>query len=101
MMGILIITIIVLSRKTRFFKANSIYFFPSFVDSIKSISSIQCYTCSQSGYRCPVPLNLDAGDESNENEIDAQSYDSSFACMVNLVINCVGHFLSRVFVFLE
>lgn len=45
-------------------------------------SSIQCYTCVESGYYCTLPLNLDAGDESNENNVATTEYDPGYACMV-------------------
>lgn len=49
---------------------------------IHRISSIQCYTCNELDFHCPLPLNLDGGDESNENEIDTFNYDFGFACQV-------------------
>jgi hypothetical protein len=49
---------------------------------IEHTSSIQCYTCSELHNYCPLPLNLDGGDESNENDIDAFNYDTGYACLV-------------------
>lgn len=52
---------------------------------IEHVLSIQCYTCSELDFHCPLPLNLDGGDESNENAIDTFNYDSDFACLVNSI----------------
>jgi hypothetical protein len=49
---------------------------------IEHVLAIQCYTCSQAHFHCPLPLNLDGGDESNENEIDTSNYDPGYACVV-------------------
>jgi hypothetical protein len=49
---------------------------------IEHTSSIQCYRCTQLNNNCPLPLYFDGGDESNENEVDAHTYDAGFACLV-------------------
>ncbi len=49
---------------------------------IEHVLAIQCYTCSQAHFHCPLPLNLDGGDESNENDIDTSNYDPGYACVV-------------------
>jgi hypothetical protein len=51
--------------------------------TIEQISTIECFTCNQAlQYHCPLPLNLDAGDESYEDEIVTNRYGAGFACMV-------------------
>ncbi|CAF3402715.1 unnamed protein product [Rotaria socialis] len=47
---------------------------------IQHVASIQCFTCSQPGGFCSLPLNLDNGDESNESEIDSANYDADYFC---------------------
>jgi len=54
------------------------------VGLIDHVSSIDCYTCSLSGFYCPLPLYLDAGDESNENPVGVSSYDIGYACQVQI-----------------
>jgi hypothetical protein len=52
---------------------------------IEHVSSIQCYTCNvDSGYQCPLPLNLDGGDESNESEVATFNYNPDHVCMVRI-----------------
>lgn len=58
-------------------------FFCCHLESVERISAIQCYYCRELDYHCPMPLNLDGGDESNENDIDTGVFDPGFACMVN------------------
>ncbi|CAF1289389.1 unnamed protein product [Adineta ricciae] len=48
---------------------------------IHQLDAIQCYTCNEGGFYCPMPLYFDAGDESNENTIDTAGYDPSYSCM--------------------
>ncbi|CAF1234164.1 unnamed protein product [Rotaria sp. Silwood1] len=48
---------------------------------IEHTSSIQCYTCAGSDYYCSLPLDLDAGDESNENNVAISGYDVGHACL--------------------
>jgi hypothetical protein len=54
---------------------------------IEHVLAIQCYTCSQAHFHCPLPLNLDGGDESNENDIDTSNYDPGYACVVKRILN--------------
>jgi hypothetical protein len=49
---------------------------------IEQTSTIQCYTCSELHNHCPLPLNLDGGDESNENDIETFNYNPGYACLV-------------------
>jgi len=53
---------------------------------IEHVSSIQCYICNPQGaYHCPaVPPNFEAGDESNENDVEISNYDSHYACLVGI-----------------
>ena len=44
--------------------------------------SIKCHTCNAWGYGCPLPINFDGGDESNENEVDIIAYDPGYVCLV-------------------
>ena len=50
---------------------------------IRPVSSIQCYTCNESGHHCPMPLNLDGGDESNDNEVNSMTYNADHYCIVS------------------
>lgn len=52
--------------------------------SVEYASSIQCYTCIETGFYCSLPLNLDAGDESNEDSVASFGYDSDHACVVKI-----------------
>jgi hypothetical protein len=58
------------------------------LDAIDYAMSIECYTCSESSHFCSLPLNLDGGDESNENNVDSFNYDSDHFCEVNIHIVC-------------
>ncbi|CAF2092283.1 unnamed protein product [Rotaria magnacalcarata] len=49
--------------------------------TVKYASSIHCYECVEPDGYCPLPLNLDPGDESNENNIATSEYDNDYACM--------------------
>jgi len=52
---------------------------------IEHVSSIQCYTCHpEGGYHCIVPPNFEAGDESNENDVEVSGYDPDYACLVEI-----------------
>ncbi|CAF0742992.1 unnamed protein product [Adineta ricciae] len=51
-----------------------------FLGLIQSITSIQCYTCNQPGFLCSVPLNVDGGDDSNENDVSNPHYGYGFVC---------------------
>lgn len=70
-------------------------------ESIERISTIQCYFCRELDYHCPLPLNHDGGDESNENEIDTGNFDSGFACMVNDLFQIDVSFVEEKKIFLE
>ncbi len=50
--------------------------------SIQCASSIKCYTCTESGYFCSLPLNLAGGEEHNENDIESVHYGSDYVCQV-------------------
>ncbi|CAF0900213.1 unnamed protein product [Rotaria sordida] len=49
--------------------------------SIERASAIQCFTCIESGFYCSLPFDLDAGDESNENNVAIFGYDADYACL--------------------
>ncbi|CAF4136389.1 unnamed protein product [Adineta steineri] len=44
-------------------------------------STIQCYTCTESGFYCSFPLYFDDGDDSSENDIVTSSYPPNYVCM--------------------
>ncbi|UJR14529.1 hypothetical protein I4U23_001525 [Adineta vaga] len=51
-----------------------------FLGFIQSVTSIQCYTCNEPGFFCSLPLNVDGGDDSNENDINNPHYGYGFVC---------------------
>lgn len=49
---------------------------------IQSAATIQCYTCNGPGFLCSLPLDVDAGDESNEGDVSSPHYAHGFVCQV-------------------
>ncbi len=49
---------------------------------IQHVSSIKCFTCNGEGAFCPVPFNIEDGEEHNENNIEAPLYDPGYVCQV-------------------
>jgi len=43
---------------------------------------IKCYTCTESGHFCSLPLNIAGGEEHNEYDIESVPYSSDYVCQV-------------------
>ena len=54
---------------------------------MQHVLTISCYTCDGSGNFCPVPFNIDGGEENNENDINSYHYGSTYFCQVRIERN--------------
>lgn len=53
---------------------------------IQPLWTLECYTCGRSGF-CPELVNMDGGDESDENDADPIGYNDDFYCEVKFELD--------------
>jgi hypothetical protein len=57
-------------------------FFLFKIGFVQCVSSIKCYTCSEDGFFCSLPLNFEGDEEYDEHGINSSPYDSDHVCQV-------------------